>query len=90
VGAPAAVSVCVELRTGAHARHHIGAAPNCQLRRTSAVQIGYTAGRLAVVLTFFTACEVRGWQHSHWQVVTVYQRHVVEVQSAGTSERHFS
>lgn len=90
MGASAAVSVCVKLRTGAIARHHNGAtgSPDYQLRRTSTVQIGHTTGRLAVIFAFITASELRGRQHPDWQVVAVHQRHVVVVQSIGPGKCH--
>lgn len=88
--ASAAVSVCVELRTGALARHHTGTtgSPDYQLGRTSFVQIGHTTGRRAVVFAVFTARELRGRQYPDWQVVAVHQRHVVVVQSARPGKRH--
>jgi len=91
VRASAAVSICVEFRTGTLARYHTGAtrSPDSKLGRTPTVQIGHTTGRLAVVFALFTARELRGWQHPDWQVVAVHQRHVVVVQSAGSGERHF-
>lgn len=79
VGTSAAVSVRVEPLTGALARHHTGASLDGQLGRTHAVQVGYAAGRFAVVLALFRVRELPGRQHPDRQVVAVYQRNVVEV-----------